>query len=232
MSSDLHPSARRYSTAFLRIYDWLVLGFASTYCWRCPASTVLLPFFASHAGKTAHLDVGVGTGYYLTHSLHVLTTSHITLADMHPDTLDVATHRLVQAGFPKASIRGVVHDVFTPLPQDLQGTYDAVSLFYLLHCLPGKMSEKAPKVFAQLRGALKPEGTLYGATVLGNPLPSWWLGRQWLKLTNGHGDFDNRQDNEEDLRSALEEYFEEVEVRVVGQVALFVGKKPRVGKDI
>ena len=53
-----------------------------------------------------------------------------------------------------------------------------------------------------------------------------------FKVLNGRGDFDNKDDNPEDLQRALEESFEEVDVRVVGQVALFVGKKPRTEKKL
>jgi hypothetical protein len=69
------------------------------------------------------------------------------------------------------------------------------------------MSDKALKVFKHLSQALKPEGTLYGATVLGKPLPSWFLGRRWLKYTTGRGDLEKLENTEEDPRAALEEYF-------------------------
>jgi ubiquinone/menaquinone biosynthesis C-methylase UbiE len=226
----MHASARSYTPLVLKLYDFIVLGFANTFCWRCPTKSVLLPFFKQPAGQTSHLDEGVGTGYYLVNSLHVLAQSKITLADLNPNTLNTTTNRLIHSGCNKANIHEIVHDVFTPLPGDLQGSQDAISLFYLLHCLPGRMSDKAPEVFKHLSPALKPEGTLYGATGLGKPLPSWWMGRRWLKFVNGKGDLDNYNDTEEDLRAALEEYFEDVEVRVVGQVALFVGKKPRPQK--
>jgi ubiquinone/menaquinone biosynthesis C-methylase UbiE len=225
----MHASARSYTPLALKLYNSVVLGFVASYGWRCPTRTVLLPFFKKYAGKTAHLDVGVGTGYYLIQSRQLLTQSKITLADLNPNTLNMATDRLVQSGCNKANIREIVHDAFAPLPVDLRGNQDAVSLFFLLHCLPGRLSDKAPKVFKHLSLALKSEGTLYGAMALGKPLPGWWIGRLCLKFFNGTKVLDNYNDAEEDLRRALDEYFEEYEVRIVGLVALFVGKKPRLG---
>jgi hypothetical protein len=58
------PGAAIYTPIVLKLYDWWVLEVSNRLAWRCPTSTVLLPFFAAHVGAR-HLDVGVGTGYYV-----------------------------------------------------------------------------------------------------------------------------------------------------------------------
>ncbi|KAI0339688.1 S-adenosyl-L-methionine dependent methyltransferase [Trametopsis cervina] len=188
-----------------QLYGFFVLWLSNNYAWRCLTGNALLPFFLRHAGSATHLDVGVGTGYYPSHSRWLRDSVDVTLIDLNPNTLQKAAQRCVQE---------VVHDVFTPLPDHLKGKFDAVSMFYLLHCLPGKILRK-------------PDGTLYGATILGKGVQHNFFGRTLMRLYNKKGIFGNIEDAEPDLRAALEKHFEDVEVRTVGVVAMFVGKTPR-----
>ena len=219
----IDPSARVYSRFNLRLYDLIVLVVSNPLAWRCSTSSVLLPFFHKHIGARAHLDVGVGTGYYPAKSARRLAeTDNLTLLDLNAATLSTASTRVRQAGY-KGTIDEVEHSVFNPLPAHLHGRFDAVSLFYLLHCLPGKMDEKGPQVFTNLAAALKPDGVLYGATILGKGpgVSHNWFGRRLMNLYNKKGIFGNAEDTLDDLRRALEARFEDVEVRQVGVVALF-----------
>jgi len=52
-----------YSKSVLSIYNLYVLGFSNTFAWRCP-SRLILDFYNEHISDN-HLDVGVGTGYFL-----------------------------------------------------------------------------------------------------------------------------------------------------------------------
>jgi hypothetical protein len=62
--SVMQPSDRAYhgqevySSAFLRIYDPLILGFYGNVVWRCPTSR-LVQHYRQHVGHQ-HLDVGPG----------------------------------------------------------------------------------------------------------------------------------------------------------------------------
>jgi hypothetical protein len=60
---DTHAGQASYTPAVLRIYDLFVLGFSSSYAWRCP-SRQLLEHYQRHI-TSKHLDVGVGTGWFL-----------------------------------------------------------------------------------------------------------------------------------------------------------------------
>ena len=62
---DPRPGAAVYSRRTLEIYDPLVLGLCGTYVWKCPTREVLA-FYDRHL-SARHLDVGVGTGYFLDH---------------------------------------------------------------------------------------------------------------------------------------------------------------------
>jgi ubiquinone/menaquinone biosynthesis C-methylase UbiE len=77
-----------YSPAVLKLYDWWVLGLSNRFAWKCPTKTVLLPFFKEYIGRS-HLDVGVGTGFYLAQA--GLSVQHeITLLDLNANSLRAA----------------------------------------------------------------------------------------------------------------------------------------------
>lgn len=216
--SDTDQGAAIYTPLVLRLYDWWVLGFSNRHAWRCSTRKVLLPFFREHGGKR-HLDVGVGTGFYPAHA-RLPTSSHLTLLDLNPDSLDAAQRRL-----RRRSVQKIQHDVMEPLPSRTPYGFDAISLFYLLHCLPGTMSDKA-KVFGHLKSHLASDGVLYGATILGDEARHNRLGQQLMSLYNRKGIFGNKHDSREGLHRALRLHFADVRIREEGTVALFEARQP------
>jgi SAM-dependent methyltransferase len=217
-SPNTRDGAAIYSPRTLKLYDWWVLDVSNRYAWRCETRTVLLPFFQRHLSAN-HLDVGVGTGFYLANS-----TPHpaqkITLLDLNRNSLEAARAR-VAALQPSV----VLEDILNPAGALGQRRFDSISLFFLLHCLPGDMSIKA-EAFHTLRGHLTADGTLYGATVLGDDVGHNWLGRRLMKLYNAKGVFGNRNDTLSGLESALTRSFSKVKVWQHGKVALFTAQSP------
>lgn len=223
----MDPSASIYTKDFnLRVYDFLVLKFCNFFVWRCPTGSVLLPFFQEHLGVPVHLDVGVGSGYYPAASARALArTKTVALLDLNPATLHFTRARMSSAGYAGA-IEDIEHSVFDPLPKHMHGRFDAISLFYVIHCLPGALPQKASAVFANLAPALALGGIVYGATILGKGanVHHNWLGRFFMRLWNSKGVFSNQDDTREGLEEALRASFAEYEVRQVGVVALFKAK--------
>ncbi|OSC99542.1 S-adenosyl-L-methionine dependent methyltransferase [Trametes coccinea BRFM310] len=228
MPTTLAPSASVYTQLALRFYDFVVLTVSNYWAWRCPTGSVLLPFYQQHIGDSAHLEIGAGTGYYPAASCARLAkgVKLVTLLDLNPNTLAYARARLANAGF-RGDIEAVQHDVFDVLPETMRARYDSVALVYLFHCLPGTFPKKATDVFRNVVPALAEGGIVYGATILGWSAQHNWLGTRLMNLYNGKGIFGNAQDTVEGLRAALDETFEECEVRVVGVVALFTARRPK-----
>lgn len=218
MQHTTEAGAAVYSPLTLALYDAWVLGISNRWAWQCRTRQVLLPFFRRYVGFR-HMDVGVGTGYYLANGQLPHATS-VTLLDLNASSLEAARRR-----FNRASTRVIQHDVFQPLPADQLARHDSISLFYLLHCLPGTMLDKA-HVFANLKHGLAEGGVLYGATILGDEAPHNGFGRKLMDVYNRKGIFGNRSDTVATLRSALTLHFAEVEIEVVGKVALFSAKSP------
>ena len=222
MATSMTLESARGSAAYhpwlLSIYDWLILGVISTYAWRCPTTSTLLPFFRENVTKT-HLDVGVGTGYFLANS-SIPDDASITVLDLNQNSLDMAKSRL-----NRSNVQAFKHDIFLPLDPTIK--YKSISLFYLLHCLPGPSSRKMA-LFDNLRNNMAPEGVVYGTTVLGKGIKHNFLGRLLLAALNSKGIFDNREDGEEVLEEQLKVFFEKVDTKVVGAVLMFKCQGPKL----
>lgn len=211
-------SAAVYSTLTLKLYDWWVLDISNTFFWKCSTKHILQPFFCKNLSHK-HLDIGVGTGFYLGQS-HLDSSYEIALMDLNEDCLNAAKKRI--APIHATTIQ---HNVFEPLSSEETHKFSSISLFYLLHCLSGLMSEKGV-IFQNLKNMLTPEGVIYGATVLGSAAQHNFGGKKLIKLYNLKGIFGNLDDTAEDLKCELEKHFHYVSVKVHGKVALFEAKHP------
>jgi ubiquinone/menaquinone biosynthesis C-methylase UbiE len=205
-----------YSPTILKLYDFGVLGLSNRFVWQCPTKTVLLRFYKEHLGLK-HLDVGVGTGFYIARA--GLTRSHqVSLLDLNENSLRAAAAQVKQA-----KVRTFMRDVMQPSSAPADTGYDSISLFYLLHCLPGTMGDKETAI-ANLKRYLSKDSVLYGATILGDEAAHNPIGRMLLKLYNDKGVFHNMADTFDDLQRMLRRQFQNVQIRRHNKVALFVAR--------
>lgn len=221
MAPDPAAGAAIYSRLVLFIYDFWVLGVSNLYAWRCPTSMVLVPFFNKNLSKK-HLDIGVGTGYFLAHA-NLKNDNEITLVDLNKNSLEAANGRI------NNKAQTLLRDAFEPLP--FEEKFDSISLCYLLHCMPGPPDKKVA-LFANLKNQLSDEGVLFGSTILGKDVTHNWFGRYLMKVYNKKGVFDNVTDSRKIFEQELREHFEDVECRIEGVVLLFEARTPRRGNNI
>mgnify|MGYP002624569887 CR=1 FL=1 len=203
-----------YTSRSLKFYDAFVVGFSNRFVWRCP-SHELRALYAERASAN-HLDVGVGTGYYLDRCPFP-AGMRLALMDLNPDCLAFAAKRLARLN-PRTHRANVLE----PIPWD-EPCFDSVGTCYLFHCLPGSWPEKGA-AFGHLKALLNPGGTLFGATLLGKGTRHNALARRLRALYNAKGIFTNADDDLDGLRAELEQRFEHVDIRTVGCVALFSAK--------
>ncbi|MCG8352074.1 MAG: class I SAM-dependent methyltransferase, partial [Chloroflexales bacterium] len=203
-----------YTKPILALYDIAVLGLSNRYAWRCP-SAAIRRWYTAHITAN-HLDIGVGTGYFLPHCSYPVPRPWLTLLDRNPNSLQRAAKRLAQH-HPNT----LLADALQPLPFRAQ-SFDSIGLNYVLHCLPGAMATKTG-MFAQLASLLRPGGRLFGATILGQGVQQNRLARTLLHVYNTCGVFNNRADSLADLEQGLRQHFSSYTLHVVGMAALFAG---------
>jgi SAM-dependent methyltransferase len=218
MTDSSAAGAAVYSPLTLAVYDAWVLGISNRYAWRCPTREVLLPFFRANV-RPRHLDIGVGTGYYLAKA-QLSSQTHVTLLDLNPSSLEAAKRRIGRPG-----TRTLQHDVMQPIPGEER--FDSISLFYLLHCLPGPLDAKAA-IFGNLKHNLQPGGVLFGATILGDEAQHNGFGRKLMQVYNKKGIFGNRGDTQVGFEAHLREHFRDVTLKREGCVLLFRAAQPIV----
>lgn len=166
-----------------------------------------------------HLDVGVGTGWYLDRCRFPVPKPRVALLDLNSSSLAAAARRIER-------YRPDIHraDVLRPLPAI--GSFESIALTYLLHCLPGTIAEK-PVAFDNLVPHLATGGVMFGATLLSEGVARGGVARGLMRTYNRKGIFSNEQDSLAGLRSELERRFRKVELEVVGCAALFAVREPR-----
>jgi ubiquinone/menaquinone biosynthesis C-methylase UbiE len=214
-SGSAEAGAAIYNPWILSIYDLGVIQFSNQFAWRCPSPRIL-DFYNQHISAN-HLDVGVGTGYFLDHCHFPSAAPRIALLDLNPNSLRVTAHRLRRYS-PTTHVANVLEPIQLDAPR-----FDSIAINYLLHCLPGTMRSKQA-AFDHLTVLLNPGGVLFGTTILGQGMRPNFLARRLMKLYNAKGIFSNDQDNLDDLESNLQQSFREYSTFVVGCVAFFWGR--------
>lgn len=200
-----------YTKARLPFYDF-TLRVACGLLWGCPARRVLR-FYDEHISGN-HLDVGVGSGYFLDHCRYPVENPRLMLLDSNADPLEYSANRLRR--FRPETLQA---NILRPIPFEGR-RFDSIGLNHVLHCLPGAMREKAA-VIDHLRVLLTPGGKLFGATVPAIGVRHNWVGRKWLAHFNEIGVLDNLNDSADELKAVLEQRFRESSVQVIGRTALF-----------
>jgi hypothetical protein len=204
-----------YTKPLLSVYDLGVLKFSNQFVWRCP-SPLILDFYNENISAN-HLDVGVGTGYFLDKCRFPSSTPRLALLDLNPNSLAVTGQRLRRYS-PTQHLANILEPVQLEPPK-----FDSIALNYLLHCLPGTLQSKAV-VFENLTAWLNPGGIIFGTTILGQGVHQNFLARKLMALYNAKGIFSNLSDNLQDLEMILAKHCPGYQTRVVGCVAFFSGR--------
>jgi len=205
-----------YSRLFLSVYDWLALGLNCRFLWRCP-SHHLLELYNQHASAN-HLDIGVGTGYFMDRCSFPSSSPRLALMDLSPNSLRAAGKRLA-----RYSPRTYLRNALEPFNLEPPG-FDSVGLMNLLHCLPGDMKTKAV-VFEHAREVMNPGAALFGSSILYRGVTRSFYTTLVLRANNRAGTMTNLEDDVDDLRESLHRHFSESSVHVIGCEALFWARK-------
>lgn len=205
------PTPIVFDQGLLRYYDRL-LEFTCNRVWRCPIQQTR-ELYKRHLSSN-HLEVGVGTGYFLEKSHLPGPEPRLALLDLSPHCLERTATRLSRYA-PEVYRANALEPIKVST-----GRFDSIAMNYVLHCMPGALPEKGV-AFANLKPLLNTSGVLFGSTVLRHGVRCDLRARAFMRFYNARRIFCNLEDSLAGLRQALEQTFRNVEIEVVGCVAQF-----------
>jgi len=206
-----------YNRLMLTIYDLFVLKFSNHLIWKCPLKDILTHYNLNISNN--HLDVGVGTGYFLDNCNFSINYPRIALLDINTNCLKATAKRIKRFNpeiLPAANILE---------PLEIPGSsFDSIGINYVLHCLAGSIHEKSV-VFNHLKKFLNPGGVIFGSTLLNkgvkiskNAKIAMYIYNNWIKS------FHNNDDSLNDFKNAMKNNFYESKIKVIGNAILFSGR--------
>ena len=191
---------RRYTRkSTLRAYDFVVLVVSNQFIWKCPSRRIEEHYNRHVTGN--HLDVGVGTGYFLDRCQFPLRTPRVALMDLNQSVLEYASSRI--ARYKPETYR---RNVLEPISVDAK-KFDSVGINYLLHCIPGSIESKAVAL-DHLKALMNGDAVLFGSTLLQGGASRNWLAKRLMSTYNRKGIFSNQHDDLDGLKRALSQRFE------------------------
>jgi SAM-dependent methyltransferase len=205
-----------YTPGILGLYDLGVLGVSNRWIWKCPTERLLSHYDRHVTGN--HLDVGVGTGYFLDRCRFPTASPRIALMDLNPNSLDFAARRIARYK-PEIYVRNVLDELDVRAEK-----FDSIGVNYLLHCLPGDMKMKA-RALDFLAPLMNPGAVLFGSTLLQGGIERSRVAKRLMAFYNAKGVFSNAEDSLETLTFELERRFAAVSIETVGCAALFSARR-------
>lgn len=212
----VHAGQAAYTPLTLKAYDWFVLGFSNHLLWRCPTAKLRALYERNVSGR--HLDIGVCTGYYLDKTRWPTSNPSITMIDLNSHSLEAAARRIGRFA-PKTVVANVLEPSLS-----IEPGFESVGLCYLLHCLPGEISEKAA-VFDHVLPVMSDNAAVFGATIVQGNAPRSRAAQSLMNFYNRKGIFTNQEDTLEGLQIELEKRFRDVKLAQHGAVVAFEARK-------
>lgn len=204
-----------YSRKTLSVYDLVVIAISNPYIWKCPSEKITAHYNANLSAN--HLDVGVGTGYFLDRCQFPSQQPRIALMDMNPNTLAVASRR-IRRYQPTTYQQNVLKPISYPVEP-----FDSVGVNYLFHCMPGTLAQKMIAL-DHLKAVMQPGCRVFGSTILSDGVERSWSARKLMAFYNKKAVFSNTEDDLNSLKTELVSRYSDVSVDIQGSVALFSGR--------
>ena len=205
-----------FSSMSHRLYDLGLYRLVTGFFWRCPTAR-LLDNYADHVSNS-HLEIGVGSGYFLHHTLCPDIQQRLSLLDLNRRCLKKSANRL-SIYAPNALHQSILQPV-----RDGAGSFASAGMNYVLHCIPGSFCENRV-MFENIHATLQDGGVFFGATLLPGRSNGRVASRAFMALLNWLGVFHNARHTEADLRRMLAAVFRSSKIEMIGDAAIFVAVK-------
>ena len=197
-------------------YDLALYKGITNLLWRCP-TTRLSDNYAEYLSNN-HLEIGVGTGYFLKRTACPDHMERLTLLDLSLNCLERSARRL----YPLRPST-VQQNILEPFPAALTG-YRSVGMNYVLHCLPGNVQQQID-IFKKVYATLGNGGVFFGATLVPADKYRSLLARILMWGLQKTRIFHNQTHTLENLRHALSATFPKVRIEKIGNAVVFAAWK-------
>lgn len=214
-SEEIYAGQSIYTPRILTLYDFSVLTLSNSFLWRCPTSRLLHHFNQNISAN--HLDIGVGSGFFLDKCNFPGHRPRIGLMDLNPSAIKHTAARIV-----RYNPEEYIHNIYEPI-DFFSPKFNSISLNYLLHCLPGNLADKCV-VFDHIQSLADPGAICFGSTLLGDGVSLNWGAKHLMSFYNKSGIFSNSRDNAHNLEKELAKRFDIISFEIVGATALFSGR--------
>lgn len=205
-----------FSMMIHKLYDVVLYGFITPFFWKCP-TTILMDNYVDNVSSN-HLEIGVGSAYFLDNTLSEEFKPRLALMDLNTNCLNKAAKKL-QIYRPE-----IYHqNILDPIDSNI-AKFDSIGMNYVLHCVEGSFKKKT-HALQHIKSLLNTGGVFYGATLLNGGVSRSWLARCLMRLLNALCIFSNNNDNLTDFCLAMQASFDQVEVRVQGCAVIFKAVK-------
>lgn len=208
-------SSKAYSPAGLSLYDALVVHGFAPWIWGCKPQRLLDHY--NQFISANHVDVGVGTGYFLDHCQFPGSRPRLGLIDQRQSCLNYTAQRLSRYQ-PQVWRRDIT------VPVDVQAApFDSLCLGGVLHCLDGSQTDKG-RVLDNLLPLLSPGARVFGYTLIQDRVHESLRRRALNSALNKLKMISNRDDSEYSVRRQLCARFSHCRVVTQGTFLLFSGR--------
>lgn len=204
-----------YTPRMLGVYDFLILRVIVPYIWKCPIDNVTKLYNKNITSN--HLEIGVGSGYFLDNCNFPSDNPRLALMDLNPNSLKFTAARVSR--YKPELYRA---NILEPIQTDIE-KFDSIGINAVIHCLPGTMETKLA-VFDHIKALLNPLGVVFGSTILNIGVKQNRLTKKFMKMFNDRKVFSNLEDDLSSLKEGLAKRFTDSEVNVIGTAALFTAR--------
>ena len=178
----------------------------------------MLERYERHVGAR-HLDVGVGTGGFSTTAAGRSSRPQITLLDLNNELAVGGIRPAPPLRTQRLSRRTCWIQSTWAMTSSTRSGRTSSSIAF-----PADWSGRPRRSRRTSAPTWTSGGVLFGTTILGRGVAHNLLGRRLLRLYNRKRIFSNLEDDQQGLERGLASELTEVEIDVVGAVALFVGR--------
>ena len=174
-----------------------------------------------HINKSTkyHLEIGVAS----VHDLEKCTLQQIerenikiTLLDFVENPLKISKQSLIKHGYKTENIDTHCCDILQLNAKKLKyQQYNTIAMQGVLHCVPGSINDKLPKIIKNLSVVMDSNTILFGSTSCALPPTN----KSFTKYLSPISIY--KKDKFDDLKHVFQQYFEHCDIKLVGHVTEF-----------